>query len=130
METSQKKLIDQVVLPKLVSLAENDKLPLDVNELSSIDFEDETKEYNEKEDKVVYLLLGSALCGAYREDGIDVLISEMKGDIESFGYINGSVNSWKRTDGLDELLASTEGYRESCVISKADFDLINPLFEL
>ncbi len=46
MTQEQKDYLNQVVLPKLVSMAVNDDLPLDMTTLYAEHFEEETNEYN------------------------------------------------------------------------------------
>jgi len=52
MNEEQRKFLIEVVLPKLMELAANDDMPLDMGQLSAYDFEAEAEEYNNREDVV------------------------------------------------------------------------------
>lgn len=47
MNEEQRKFLEEVVLPKLVNMAINDELPLDMTLLDSYHFEEEAKAFNE-----------------------------------------------------------------------------------
>lgn len=48
----QQDYIDSVILPKLIEMAMDGSLPMDMNDLSSYHFDEETKAYNSKENTV------------------------------------------------------------------------------
>jgi hypothetical protein len=54
MEPEQKKFFNQVILPKLVEMAEEGTLPSDINELSSFDFDEEAKSFNRLVEPISY----------------------------------------------------------------------------
>jgi len=47
MTAEQRKFVDEVILPKLVSMAIDCTLPMDMTELSSYHFDEEAKEFNQ-----------------------------------------------------------------------------------
>lgn len=48
MTEEQIKFLDEVVLPKLVQMAINDELPLDMTQLSAYHFDEEAEEFNKQ----------------------------------------------------------------------------------
>lgn len=76
MTAEQKLFLEAVVLPKLVEMAINDTLPLDMTQLSSYDFEEETIAFNEsqgiipEERKICYWTLADVehVVDEYNED--------------------------------------------------------------
>lgn len=48
MTKEQRKFLDEVVLPKLVQMAIDDTLPLDMTQLSSFHFDEEAEEFNKQ----------------------------------------------------------------------------------
>lgn len=67
MTQEQKDYLNEVVLPKLVKMAINDDLPLDVTQLYAEHFEEESKQYNKN--RVKYNRALNALEFAIFDDG-------------------------------------------------------------
>lgn len=52
MTAEQRKFVDEVILPKLVNMAIDCTLPIDMNELSSFDFDEEAEKFNAENPEV------------------------------------------------------------------------------
>jgi hypothetical protein len=69
MTAEQRLFLEDVVLPKLVEMAINDTLPLDMSQLSSYDFEEEAEVFNNsKVDDNMVIKASDYLCEGDEDD--------------------------------------------------------------
>lgn len=92
MTQEQKDFLNLVVLPKLVDMAINDTLPLDMNTLCAEHFEDEATEYNNSSDKHIKACVEEArriLCDNDELEGDEDNILQQIRLIEEFAKTRG-----------------------------------------
>ncbi len=67
----QKEIFDKIFLPRLIELAVNDKLPMDISALKFEDFKDECEKLSEKKSEKLEKALNDFSAGVYLSSGKD-----------------------------------------------------------